>query len=83
MQSIARSMPSGIGPNGAQFAMMSFARYTRQQFGFDSHTDIESLTAAMDRSRFHGGYRSKIGSALTDASAWIFQQAEGLSFSLL
>ena len=57
--------------------MMSFAGWTRTQFGFDKYNNADDIATAIGRSRYHGGHRSKIGQALTEANTWMFQQAEG------
>lgn len=78
MQAVVHQLRGGVDSEHAQFALMSFAGWTRAQFGFDDYNNADDLTAAIDRSKYHGGHRSKIGQALIEANTWMFQQSEGL-----
>ena len=67
-----------MGNKQSQIAMMSFAGWTRTQFGFDSYKSAKNIEIAIKKAIYHGGHRSKIGQAMIEASTWMFQQAAGL-----
>ena len=76
-KAIAKNVNGGIGSQATQIAMMSFARWSRTQFDFDTYENADDMTDAMSKAIYHGGHRSKIGQALIEANAWMFQQSEG------
>ena len=57
--------------------MMTFARWSNPLFGFNMFTDLDEMEERMDSSIYKGGYRSKIGNALSDANTWMFQPSQG------
>jgi len=68
----------GVGKQESQIAMMRFSRWSSTEFGFDRSHTTEGVVQAIDSTYFHGGYRSNIGQALSQANSWVFQQAAGL-----